>query len=130
MWIRKNIKDRLTGTCTPIPTQVVSNEEYFPMPQTADQKRVEHRIYELADHYGKRLGLSRRQFLRTTGGMAVSFMAMNEVFGRFFDVDAAEAAEPAAYAEKWPKREFIFDVQTHHVKSSMAGPLIFRTMAT
>ncbi len=99
------------------------------MPQTEDQKRVEQRIYEMADHYGRRLGLSRRQFLRTMGGMAVSFLAMNEVFGHFFDVDAAEAAELAAYAEKWPKREFIFDVQTHHVKSSIAGPLIFRTMA-
>jgi predicted TIM-barrel fold metal-dependent hydrolase len=111
-----------------VPTQIVGNEEFDPMPQTADQRRVEQRIFELADHYSTRLGMSRRDFLRTSGGMAVSFMAMNEVFGPAFLVNEAEAAEPAATSEMWPKKEFILDGQTHHVKDSMAGPLMFRTM--
>jgi predicted TIM-barrel fold metal-dependent hydrolase len=128
MWIRKSDKDRQTDRGTPVPTQIVGNEEFDPMPQTADQKRVEQRIFELADHYSSRLGMSRRAFLRTSGGMAVSFMAMNEVFGPAFLVSEAEAAEPAATREMWPKKEFILDLQTHHVKDSMAGPLMFRTM--
>ncbi len=127
MWIRKSDKDRQTGRATPVPTQIVGNEEFDPMPQTADQKRVEQRIFELADQYSQKLGMSRRAFLRTSGGMAVSFMAMNEVFGPAFLVNEAEAAEPAASREMWPKKEFIFDGQTHHVKDSMPGPLMFRS---
>ncbi len=47
--------------------------------------------------------------------MAAAFLAMNAVFGcRSFDVDPAEVLEPGAIAEKWPKKEFIFDVQTDH----------------
>jgi predicted TIM-barrel fold metal-dependent hydrolase len=101
----------------PIPTQVVSNEEYLPYPQTDEQKRVQHHLIRLADHNAKLLGISRRQFLATSGGMAAAFMAMNSVFGKFFDVDASEMIEPTAYDEKWPKNQFIFDIQTHHVSS-------------
>jgi uncharacterized protein len=126
MWIRKSDKDRANDSFTPVPTQIVGNEEFEPMPQTADQQRVEQRIRELADHYSSKLGLSRRAFLRTSGGMAVSFLAMNEVFGPAFLVDEAEAAEPAATRERWPKKEFVFDMQTHHVKDSIPGPLPFR----
>jgi len=126
MWVRKNRRDGQREALSPIPTQVVSNEEFLPMPQTADQRRVEHRINELATRYGRQLGMSRRDFLRTSGGMAVAFMAMNEVFGRYFTVHAAEATEPAARAELWPKNQFIFDVQTHHVRSGGMEPLFFR----
>ncbi len=128
MWIRKNRKDRMIGRCTPIPTQIVSNEEFVPMPQTEDQRRVEHRISELADRYARRLGISRRAFLQSSGGMAAAFMAMNDVFGPVFRVAEAEALEPAAAREMWPKNEFILDGQTHHVKDSMAGPTVFRTL--
>ncbi|MCL4790766.1 MAG: amidohydrolase family protein [Gammaproteobacteria bacterium] len=128
MWIRKSDHDRETGRATPVPTQIVGNEEFEPMPQTPDQQRVERRIFELADHYSRKLGMSRRTFLRTSGGMAVSFMAMNEVFGPAFLVSEAEAAEPAARREMWPKNEFILDLQTHHVKDSMAGPTVFRSL--
>jgi predicted TIM-barrel fold metal-dependent hydrolase len=128
MWIRKNRKDRLTGKNLPLPTQVVSNEEYMPMPQTEDQKRVEDLILEMADGYARRLGVSRRNFLKTTGGMATAFMAMNQVFGESFKVSEAEATEPEAFEEQWPKNQFIFDVQTHHVKDSIKGPAAFRKM--
>ena len=39
----------------PIPTQVVSNEEYLPYPQTDEQKRVQHNLIQMADHNAKRL---------------------------------------------------------------------------
>jgi predicted TIM-barrel fold metal-dependent hydrolase len=82
----------------------------------------------MADEYGRRLGISRRAFLQTTGGMATAFLAMNEVFGESFKVSEAEVTEPAAFKEQWPKDQFIFDVQTHHVKDSIAGPAAFRKM--
>ncbi len=128
MWIRKNRKDRLTGRRLPLPTQVVSNEEYRPLPQTSDQKQVEELLLAMADEYGRRLGLSRREFLLSSGGLAAAFLAMNRVFGDNFEVSEAEALDPAAYSERWPKEQFIFDVQTHHVKDGIDGPLTFRRM--
>ena len=128
MWQRKFHKDMRTGLASPLPTQIVGNEEFAPMPQTLAQKKVEARIFELADRNAKALGMSRRDFLRTSGGMATAFLAFNDVFGPTFNVHAAEAMETAAYKEKWPKTEFIIDAQTHHVKDSMAGPLMFRKL--
>ena len=126
MWIRKSRKDHLSGQNLPLPTQMVSNEEFYPMPQTEDQKRVEDLILSMAGDYARRLGLTRRDFLRTTGGMATAFLAMNEVFGETFRVSQAEAMETAAFKESWPKDQFILDVHTHHVKDSIKGPLAFR----
>src|SRR5438876_10378280 len=44
---------------SPIPTQVVSNGEFNPPAQTAQQKQVEARIKEVADTYGAKLGMDR-----------------------------------------------------------------------
>src|SRR5947209_20013710 len=55
---------------SPVPTRMVSNGEYMPIAQTEKQKRVEARIKELANSAAKRLGISRRKFLTTSGGMA------------------------------------------------------------
>src|SRR5512145_1678424 len=84
----------------PLPTRLVSNEEFAPLPQTPAQQAVEHRILAEAARLAPRLGLNRRDFLRTSGGMATSLLAMNAVFGRFFDVLPVEAAEPAAFQER------------------------------
>ncbi|MEC9374820.1 MAG: amidohydrolase family protein [Pseudomonadota bacterium] len=128
MWIKKTVKDDESGDNSPIPTQIVSNEEFPPLPQTPDQKQVEARVKTLADKFASKLGMSRRDFLKTSGGMATGFLAMNEVFGESFNVSTSEALEADAYREKWPKKEFIFDAQTHHVKDSIKGPVMFRTM--
>ena len=47
--------------------------------------------------------------------MAASLLAMNAVFGRFFDVLPIEAAEAAAFQERSGAPFFIFDVQLHYV---------------
>jgi predicted TIM-barrel fold metal-dependent hydrolase len=107
------------GLCTevPLPTQLVSNEEFPPHPQTAAQQEVEHRILAEAGRLASRLGHSRRDFLRSSGGMATSLLAMNAVFGRFFDVLPVEAADAAAFRERTGEPFFIFDVQVHYVGS-------------
>ena len=102
-------------TEVPLPTRLVSNEEFPPLPQTAAQREVEERILTAAGRVAPRLGLSRRDFLRTSGGMATALLAMNAVFGRFFDVLEIEAAEPAAFRERTGDPFFIFDVQVHYV---------------
>ena len=114
----------------PIPTQIVSNGEYMPPPQTKKQKRVEARTLELADGAAKKLGLSRRQFLAGTGGTAAALLAMNEVFGRFFDVTPIEMFESAAWAATGATTNlFVFDDQTHTVRGSMPGPAALRAVA-
>src|SRR5687768_6838832 len=101
---------------SPIPTQVVSNGEYFPMPQTLQQKQVEARIAELAGETAKRLGMSRRRFLASSAGMATAFVAMNEVHGRFFDVNPLEMLGSAHAQGAMPHDLFVFDDQLHMIR--------------
>src|SRR5713226_310713 len=98
-WVHKCDLDDYLGRHLPIPTQAVSNEEYYPLPQTEKQKAVEQRLLEMAARDAKRLGMDRRAFLRTSCGMATAFAAMNTVFGPYFRVDAAEMLEPAGGEE-------------------------------
>jgi predicted TIM-barrel fold metal-dependent hydrolase len=102
---------------TPVPTQVVSNGEYLPPPQTRAQKEVEARIQDRAERMARRLGVTRRDFLRSAAGMAACFLSMNEVYGGLFEIDAAEAAEPERADARLAalKDQFILDGQTHHV---------------
>src|SRR5258707_9999796 len=85
---------------SPIPTQVISNGEFNPLPQTPQQKQVEARIKELADTYSAKLGMDRRRFLRTSCGMAAAFVAMNNGLGNLFDVSEAEAAAGRVATER------------------------------
>src|SRR5215471_13621812 len=95
----------------PVPTRMISNGEYMPHPQTEKQKHVEFRVNELADRAAKKLGITRRQFLGSAGGLAASFLAINEVFGnKFFKVSEIEMFEPAAAAVNGPPADlFVFD---------------------
>jgi predicted TIM-barrel fold metal-dependent hydrolase len=115
----------------PVPTRMISNGEYMPHPQTEQQKHVEHRVQELADMASKKLGVSRRQFLSGSGGMAASFLAMNEVFEeKFFNVSQVEMFEPEAFRENGtPANLFVFDDQTHIVRSSVNSPQGLRALA-
>src|SRR5262249_52464009 len=72
----------------------------------------------LAGDLAPRHGLSRRQFLASSAGMAAAFLAMNEVFGSVFDVTRAEAATPglADMRAQAPAGQFIVDSQTHFVR--------------
>ncbi len=102
---------------TPVPTQMISNGEFTPMPQTKQQKQVEERILNLADTLGKKQGMDRRRFLTSSAGLAAGFLAMNEVFGPVFGVSSAEAADKEMADERARSLagQFIFDDQTHMV---------------
>ncbi|MFN0110550.1 MAG: amidohydrolase family protein [Blastocatellia bacterium] len=127
MWIPKAVRDLRKGVDSPMPTQAVSNEEFIPRPQSEPQKKVEHLIGEMSETRAKKLGLQRRDFMRSSMGLATCFLASNEVFGKCWDVEDVESWEPAAYDEKWPKDEyFVIDVQAHFTNGlPLTG---FRTM--
>ena len=69
--VRANEADTLHS---PIPTQMVSNGEYMPIPQTDQQKQVEGRIKELADSASKKLGVD---LIETVRGMGYRLTATN-----------------------------------------------------
>ena len=122
-WLTDNEVDRVDTIeqrefRSPVPTQIVSNGEYNPLPQTENQRKVEALIKELADKYGKKQGMDRRTFLRSASGMAAAFLAMNQVFGPVWDVSEAEAADNDAASDRAKKlsKQFILDDQTHFVR--------------
>jgi predicted TIM-barrel fold metal-dependent hydrolase len=115
MWVRQCDLDANVEAPSPIPTRIASNEEFVPPPQSPQQKEVEARLADISERQARRFGMSRRHFLRTGAGMAAALSALNQVFGNCYEVSAEEIEELLAFEEKWPKDQFIFDVQTHHV---------------
>src|SRR5439155_8776704 len=93
MWVRQCDLDAQAEAPAPIPTRIASNEEFIPPPQTPEQKQYEARLQAISEDAARRQGLSRRDFLRTGSGMAAALVALNEVFGRCYDVDAAEVQD-------------------------------------
>jgi hypothetical protein len=102
----------------PVPTQIVSSDEYFPSPQSTAQREVEARLRALGDELARKHGLSRRQFFATAGGMAAAFVAMNEVYGALFEVSRAEAADKdqADARAKALSGQFVMDTHTHFLR--------------
>jgi predicted TIM-barrel fold metal-dependent hydrolase len=118
MWVRQCELDAEAEDLPPIPAQIASNEEFVPPPQSREQKEYAARVAEIAGRAARRQGKSRREFLRSGSGMAAALVALNQVFGDCYDIAAAEVDDPHAFEERWPKDQFIFDVQTHHVDVS------------
>jgi predicted TIM-barrel fold metal-dependent hydrolase len=113
----------------PIPTHLVSNEEYFPpFLQTSHQQHVEARVLDALDRVPKRLNISRRHFLATSAGLAASFVALNEVFRRYafgdtlFRVAEESGFDHAAFVADGPPSDlFVFDDQCHLVRGAGVG---------
>ncbi len=103
---------------TPIPTQIVSSDEFTPPPQSEKQREVEARLLDMADTIGRHQGLSRRAFFQSAAGMAAGFVALNDTFGTVFEASRAEAATPAMAQERASglKDQFIMDMHTHFLR--------------
>jgi predicted TIM-barrel fold metal-dependent hydrolase len=102
----------------PIPTQMISSDEYFPLPQTQKQRELEARLLDIGSTLAKHQGMSRRKFFQTSAGMAAAYVAVNETFGRMFDADMAEAQTPemANARSAALKGQFIMDMHTHFLR--------------
>jgi uncharacterized protein len=103
---------------SPIPTQIISSDEFFPARQNRQQRQVEARLKEMGTKLARKQGMSRRSFFMTAAGMASAFLAMNQVYGKLFDVTAVEAATPEMAEERAAsfQQQFIFDGHTHFLR--------------
>jgi len=105
----------------PIPLHSVSNGEYLPQPPTPEVLETTRRVRELADHHARRLGMSRRRFLGSAAGAALTLAVLtacndeskgSKTGGRYTVPDEA-TTDPTVAADALGGAEFIFDVQTH-----------------
>ena len=103
---------------SPVPTQIVSSEEYLPPAQNQQQKEVEARLVQLADRVAEKNGLSRRSFFQTAAGMAASFLAMNQVYGEVFKIEdnEAEVLEVAEQHARRKSKQFVLDCHSHFLR--------------
>jgi predicted TIM-barrel fold metal-dependent hydrolase len=103
---------------SPIPTQIVASDEYFPERQNARQAEVEARLKDMGDELAAQQGMSRRRFFQTASGMAAAFLAMNKVYGNIFAVTEAEAATPELANQRAVdlQGEYVFDAHTHFLR--------------
>jgi uncharacterized protein len=108
----------LSAFPSPVPTQIVSSDEFSPVPQSPQLREVEARLKDMSDRIAGKLGTSRRKFFQTASGMAASFVAMNQVFGNFFEVSEAEAATPemAQARAKALSGQMVIDGHTHFLR--------------
>ncbi|TGY88405.1 amidohydrolase [Marinicauda algicola] len=137
-WVKldKTVRTRLAETTeadSPIPARIVSNGEYTPPPQSRQQAAVQVELGRLAEIFAPQLGLGRRDFLRSSLGMAAAFAALNSVFGSNYAVAQDEYADPDSAAERalLYRDQYIFDGHLHFVHDDYAWPGIlgFRNAA-
>lgn len=122
MWVPKYVRDEKKGIDSPVPTQVVSNEELLPRPQHRLQQQVESLTMELGTAKAKKLGMKRRDFMRTAMGMATAWTAANQVYGKNWNVTDDETVEAAAVEESDAGKDyFIVDVQAHFTNGYAIG---------
>jgi len=103
----------------PVRFDPVSNGEVLPVPSARLQAAQQWARAD-AERHARRLGASRRAFLRSSAGVATTLLAVNRAWaatrpGGFFALEPGMAADPDAAATVLAGDEFIFDVQTHHV---------------
>ena len=103
---------------SPIPTQSVSSDEFYPAAQTPKQREFEARVKQLGSELAKKQGVSRRRFFQGAAGMAAAFVAMNDTFGPMYLVSRAEAQTPELANERANalKGQFIMDMHTHFLR--------------
>jgi hypothetical protein len=107
-----------------------SNGEFVPPPPTERQLGIMRLAESETERWRRKMGLSRRDFVRTAGALAIGFWAIDSLAaGRFGTYRAAKAHNTAttdACDLEWAggegfetlgnlPGELILDVQTHHV---------------
>ena len=132
MWLDKRQVAELTsldgdGDQWPIPTQMISNGEFLPVPQTPAQRRVEFELSRLADLRSRQVGMNRRDFLRSSAGMVTAFAAMNSVFGTYFNDARADESldmDALAKARERVRDQLVIDVQLHFVRDDYSKQIV------
>jgi predicted TIM-barrel fold metal-dependent hydrolase len=111
------------GLRLPIKLDETTNGEFAPRPLPAHSVRAKELAMERIGRNARRVNLSRRRFVTSASGAATTLLALNEVHaaagltGGFYEIPKLAALDRDAAAETLAKREFIFDIQGHHVNA-------------
>ncbi len=122
---RKDSRSRFDpdGVRLPIKVDTTSNGEFVPRPLDRHNILANEHAMEQVGINARRLGWNRRHFVTTAAGAATTLLAFNEVHaavgktGGSYVLPRVAALDNAAAAESLAKREFIFDIQGHHVNA-------------
>ncbi len=114
----------------PIKLEPCSNGEYVPGPLSAVAAETIRRTHEAADDHARRLGLSRRTFLRSVSGAALMLLTLDATArasragasGGRYRLPAAAPCDVDAARSAIAGDEFIFDVQVHYLNYDLAQP--------
>jgi predicted TIM-barrel fold metal-dependent hydrolase len=106
----------------PFPLSDVSNGEWCPRPPSPRQRAAARLLAEEADRRARRLGITRREFLRSAAGTATAFWVLSTVNGLPTQGGAAplpvtpeQCDDPEAAETLFSADYFVMDVQLHHV---------------
>jgi predicted TIM-barrel fold metal-dependent hydrolase len=114
------------GSRLPIKVDATSNGEFVPIPLDRASGAANALALQQATQNAKRLGVSRRQLLVSSCGVASTLLAFNSIHaaaGRsagYYALQAEAAFEPELAASTLEGEEFIFDVQGHFVNPTGA----------
>jgi uncharacterized protein len=122
--------DEETDPGLPIKLGPCSNGEFDPPPPTPLVREAARRARLACDDNARRVGLSRRDFLRTACGAATTLAVLAACSddakggrsGGTFRVPPESTTEPDAAAEALGGDEFVFDVQGHLLEYDLAEP--------
>jgi hypothetical protein len=117
----------------PIELGPCSNGEFVPQPLGAVEREAIRRTREGAEHHARRLGMGRREFLRTMGGAALMLGALSachddskrakgERPGGSYRVPKDAPSEPDAARGAVGGDELVFDVQSHYLAFDLSQP--------
>jgi predicted TIM-barrel fold metal-dependent hydrolase len=118
----------------PVKFGPVSNGEFLPLAHTPVVREAIRRAHDMADTNARRLGMSRRRFLTTMSGAAVTWFALsacsNEAnqangdgSGGSLTIPPESTIDQDAAAETLSGQEFIMDVQTHLLDADLSVPI-------
>lgn len=110
----------------PFPFWAVSNGEWCPPGPSARQLAAARLYTAEADRRARRLGMSRRDFVRSAAGMATGFFVLNTAAGlpsqgsaAVLPVSPEQCDDPEAARELFSAEYFVMDVQLHHVDTDL-----------
>lgn len=112
------------GLRLPIKIDSASNGEHPPIPLTGEEAAANRQAHLDAACFSKKLGKSRRQFLKSTCGAAATLLAFNHIWaglgarGGSFQIPEAAAVENEVAEIALGGNELIIDMQTHCVDPS------------
>jgi predicted TIM-barrel fold metal-dependent hydrolase len=109
------------GTRLPVKIDTTTNGEFSPRPLPPQICAAIAEAHRDASAHARRLGLGRRTFLTSACGVASTLLALGRAHaaagqtGGFFELPPEAALEPQVAQATLARRDFIFDVQGHHV---------------